>query len=98
MKSLDQIQQENGQWSTQTFPTQNLIGKLHHLKEEVDELLKAPKDPMEYADAFILLLDAARLANISGTGLLMAVERKMAINRTRRWSAPDKNGVQKHIE
>lgn len=81
---------------------------LMHLEEEYDELTEAFSNvgfPLldtevedvayEAADMVILLF---RLAHICGFDLLQAVERKMEVNRTRVWGAPDERGLIRHVE
>ena len=45
----------------------------------------------------ILLLDAAKKAGISGTGLIRIGFIKLALNKKRKWGKPDKDGVIEHI-
>ena len=73
------------------------VAKLHHLAEEVQELIEEPEDRMEWADCMILLIDAAAKAGMSMDDLYSAVEDKMKINKKRKWGEPDENGVVKHI-
>ena len=91
------LQHEIGEWSEATFDDPGPAPKLHHLKAEVDELLAAPFDRIEYADCLILLLDAARKAGISGDELLEAAYHKLQVNKRRIWGEPDENGVVQHI-
>lgn len=52
-------------WSDDTFgkpDTRSPEGPLNHLKEEADEAIAKPEDISEFADIFILLVDALRLS------------------------------------
>ncbi|OHB92589.1 MAG: hypothetical protein A2Z57_03355 [Planctomycetes bacterium RIFCSPHIGHO2_12_39_6] len=53
---------------------------------------------MEYADCFMLLIDSAAHFPIGTGALLNAVEKKLEINKKRKWGEPDKNGVVEHIK
>ena len=80
------------------FPTATTESKLKHLNSEVAELLASPYDRMEYADCFMLLIGAADKARIDYNMLLAAIEKKLAINKKRKWGKPNKNGVINHIK
>ena len=108
MNELQTLINEIGQWSESTFSHQNSISKLHHLQKEVAELInaigQAPSEPdkndtvhLEFADCFILLLDAARKEGLSAKDILTAIVEKMEINKARKWGKPDENGVMEHI-
>ena len=58
---IQRFQDEQGVWSDAIFGEQaSPRGKLAHLEREIKELVEQPYDRMEYADCFILLLDAYR--------------------------------------
>ena len=108
MNDLQKLINEIGQWSESTFSHQNSISKLHHLQKEVAELIHAiemePSEPekkseayLEFADCFILLLDAARKHGFTANDILSAIIEKMEINKARKWGQPDVNGVVEHI-
>lgn len=61
------------------------IGPLRHLLKEVVEALAAPRDISEYADCFLLVLDAADRAGFTLGDLLDAANSKLAINEQRKW-------------
>ena len=78
---------------------------IHHLVEEVQELLDALKneeDPeMEFADCFLLLIDAFRMHygnDVDMQKLIDAASKKLDICFQRKWGEPDKNGVVRHIK
>lgn len=89
---------EMAQWTDATFGLQEVNAKLLHLKKEVEELLAAPTDRLEYADAFILLVTAAKTVGMNYSDLLDAVREKFEICKKRNWGSPDKDGVVHHIE
>jgi NTP pyrophosphatase (non-canonical NTP hydrolase) len=96
---LLKFQKIHGIWSDKTFgSTRSPKVPLFHLKKEVEEVLSAPTDPEEYADCFILLLDAARLANIPMQTIFEEMKKKFEKNKSRRWGKPDENGVSEHIK
>lgn len=93
-----------GDWAAETFPSQTAVGKLCHLSEEIQELIEALESgeteaiESEYADCAILLMDVARTAGMDAAQVDRAIERKMDVNRSRKWGKPDSNGVCHHIK
>lgn len=92
-------------WQKETFPTSTEVSKLLHLEEELSELMEEAKSSkpsfhnkrMEYADCFFLLYGAAEKSGLTYEDICVAINQKYEINKTRNWSAPDKNGVSKHV-
>ena len=95
---LQSFQISQGKWSDDTFgkdvPPR---AKIAHLIKEVDELYRSPYDIEEYADCFILILDAARKAGYDVSDITSAMWDKLEVNRQRKWGKPDENGVVEHI-
>ncbi len=95
----DEFQEDAQVWARQTFPDQTISGKFAHLMDELVEIVEAPDDRSEWADAVILLLDAAALAGHTAEELLDAAIEKMVINRKRNWGEADERGVViKHLD
>lgn len=92
----------HAKWSQEQFGSDENVGPtgaLYHLLEEVEEeLIPAPDDITEYADAFLLLLDALRRAGYTFDDLLRASMDKIEVNKNREWAGPDENGVSRHIK
>lgn len=102
---LDDLEKYNEFWqryfefSSKTFGTpaeRGCLGPLHHLKEEIQELILSPNDTMEWADCYLLLMDAARRNGFNTNDLLRFAEAKLTINQTRVWKKTE-NEVFKHI-
>lgn len=94
---LDKFVVEQGKWADATFggAGRGITGTLTKLKQEVDEILAAPDDRLEWADALMLLLDAARRQGMMPSDLLVACREKQAINFSRAWEkGPD--GLWRH--
>lgn len=89
-----QFQEEVSTWAAETFPHQTPQSKIAHLRKEIEELAEAPDDGEEMADCFILLLN---LAEMAGVNLMAEAQRKMGINRNRKWDEPDADGVCHHV-
>lgn len=95
-------------WSSQQFPTlegtRGIIAKLSHLKEEVTELQVAVDNGNkkeindEIADCFMLLFDVAHNLKITENDIIKFSRVKLGINKDRKWSNPDNNGVIHHIK
>lgn len=94
--------------SSQQFPTlvgiRGIIAKLSHLKEEVTELQVAVDNGDkkeindEIADCFMLLFDVAHDLKITENDIIKFSRVKLGINKDRKWSNPDNNGVIHHIK
>ena len=96
---FQKLQDELGQWADKTFGPRTPISLLHHLKEEVIELMETPHDESEWADCLTLLIDSYRLQTGKTTDhLLDACFEKLEINKNRTWQEPDENGVCRHIK
>ena len=92
------LQDDIHEFTSKTFGSSTISSKMHHLKEEIEEVISDPQDRLEWADCLILLLDAARIAGFNTQNLLDAANDKMAINKKRKWGKADKNGVVKHVD
>lgn len=92
--SLDALARDIRTWQAATFPTGTVESAAEHLRREVAELLENPGHREEQADVFHLLVQLSRL---SGNDLAADVAWKFAINRARKWQAPDAAGVVEHV-
>lgn len=98
MSRFQQMQNELGQWADATFGDRTPQSLLRHLEHEIEEVCENPKDELEWADCLTLLVDAYRLATGHNTEhLLDACFEKIAINKQRKWSPPNEDGVCFHI-
>jgi len=92
---------DQSKWSQETFGSDEVrgpIGPLKHLEQEAKEAQEAPNDIEEYADCFLLLLDATRRAGFTFRELLKASEEKLEVCKSRKWGAPeDTNEPWHHI-
>lgn len=107
MQEVQAFMTDTHEWAENTFGKgRSPVPTLHHLSIEVDELIEAltAENPeaynieMEFADCFILILNAASLYGMTFQDLMNAAIYKMAINKKRVWGKPDGNGVVEHIE
>lgn len=97
---LAELAHDQAEWSQATFgkdAERGPLGALRHLEKEARETQEAPQDSEEYADCFLLILDAARRAGISPVQLIEAAQRKMAINRARTWPKPVDDNPVEHV-
>jgi hypothetical protein len=73
-------------WSLDTFgPGERTAGVCAHLRKEITEAERDPRDAREWADILLLAFDGAGRVGIDGAALIAAVRAKDAENRTRRW-------------
>jgi hypothetical protein len=107
MKDLQKLMNDIREWSNSTFGAdkQRTIPLLHHLVKEVPEAIEACKEEgepfhgyYEFADCFMLLLDAANHFGMTAEDLMFYTSRKLEVNKTRKWGAPDENGVIEHVD
>lgn len=82
----------NREWTDQTFRGSCAISALRHLQQEVSETIASiscnderDKTSIEFADMYLLLLNAAHHVGISFKELHGKGIEKMNINRQRRW-------------
>lgn len=89
-----------GEWSDATFGSgRNPLPALHHLAEEVGELIdEDARDWKEWADCWMLLMDATRRAGVDAQKMQEWVLEKLEINKKRKWGTPDRNGVVHHLK
>ena len=88
-------------WSQETFGNdeeRGPIGALKHLRKEIDEIIEAPDDRWEYADAFTLIVDAARRAGVPFIMLLNTAIQKLEINKQRDWPKPNPDDPTEPVE
>lgn len=105
MRELQKLMDDISEWSDNTFGDyERTIPILHHLKKEVPELIEAIEKEgtissalFEFADCFMLLLDAAHHHGYTADDILFATMEKLKINKKRKWGKPDENGVVEHI-
>lgn len=101
-RSLRRFWLNQKEWSERVFgasPARGPDGALKHLKREVQEAMKKPKDLIEYADMMHLVFDACRRAGYNYDDLVDACYAKLALNvKGRTWGKPDAEGVCEHVE
>ena len=93
--NIDQLADIVFRWADRQFPDRDPQQCWEKLKEEVDELFKAPQDGKEYADVFILLLD---LAALNGVALETEILTKLEINRMSTWERDETTGTMRRIK
>ena len=107
MEELQKLMDDIREWSDATFGEgQRTIPILYHLIKEVPEAIEACKKfpeknsvgYWEFADCFMLILDAANHYGMDADHLIGFVKAKLEINKTRKWGNPDENGVVEHIK
>lgn len=102
MSDLQKLYQEFSDWSQKTFQSDSErgpTGPINHLKKEIEELAANPTDRMEYADCFLLLVDAYRRAGLGDiSSLIKDVRAKFEICKERKWGEINKDGFYQHIK
>lgn len=87
-------------WSQATFgpdSERNHIGPLKHLAKEAVEAQVEPADPVEIADCLFLVFDAARRAGMTLGDLITECEKKLEINKARKWGTPKPGEPVEHM-
>jgi NTP pyrophosphatase (non-canonical NTP hydrolase) len=113
MKKIQYFMDDVHQWADSTFGhDRKVTAALHHLKQEVPELIDAiektgitkrpengnPEIEFEFADCFILILNAASKYGLTADQLMEIAQKKLQICKERKWGKPDENGVVNHIK
>ena len=91
-----EIFQRMTDWAEMNFPHRTNHSILTHLRRELDEIEADPNNTEEWADAFLLFMHGLRERGFDIHILLIALEKKFAINQAREWGEPDEHGVVEH--
>jgi len=95
---FQELQINIANWSNATFgPGQRTEGMIAHLLKEVQELHEEPNDLEEYADCLMLLIDAAYSVGFDMKKLLKATQKKLEINKKRKWGPQNQDGSIEHV-
>ena len=90
-------------WSELQFGTRGVRGcegPLKHLQKEVAEALSETdpeKRKMEIVDCLFLVIDASYRAGMDLETLLTLAEKKLEINRNRKWAKNTPDGAVEHV-
>jgi NTP pyrophosphatase (non-canonical NTP hydrolase) len=112
-RDLQIIADDLKEWSDKTFGERmSSISMAFHLQQETEELVNSLRDYyyspnpneklkedvyFEFADCFMLLIDAASHFPMDMNTLIEYTKRKLEINKRRKWGEPDENGVVNHL-
>jgi hypothetical protein len=96
-EKLDCLQKALYEWASNQFKDQPVSGKFAHLRKEVNELESDQKDVMEYADCYMLLMDIASNNGVLLSDIHAAAERKLEINKKRKWGKQSEDGSVEHV-
>lgn len=87
--NIIELENERLEWSLKTFPEATATSSLFKLAEEAAEIAadieNGKREPEEYADALMCLLDSAGRQGISVQEILIAYRSKLDINKQRKW-------------
>jgi len=98
MSRIQKLQDAVGEWADATFgPGEHNDRQVDHLIEELGEIKSDPSDELEFADGLILYIDLMRRNGHSITDIIEAAERKLNINKARKWERHE-NGLIKHVQ
>jgi hypothetical protein len=92
-RGFNRLVDEIGKWQDATFPHATPASVAAHLRREAIELENHPENAEEIADIMFLCIGAARALKVNLSEILAL---KFAINKARRWKAPDHEGVCEH--
>lgn len=94
LENIEKFCKDRSEFSYKTFGTKEERGPqgpLEHLLQEVNEVIAEPTDRMEYADCFLLLVDAYNRAGLGDLlELIKDANDKLEINKNRKLK---KNGL-----
>lgn len=95
--TLAELRDRHADWSQRQFGDVSAVGPAKHLSKEALEVAAAPHDPIEHADCWMLIWDMQRRAGISDAMLADAIRRKLDINMSRPWPAPQEGQPVEHV-
>lgn len=106
---IQRFANKNRKWTDETFGKLTSTAALHHLQKEVGETIKAIEDEpslifgrdqtvFEFADMYLLLLNAMHKHNFTFKQMHEAAELKMDANRERKWGKANEKGFVEHIK
>lgn len=98
-KETERLWDELSEWSQKTFGSdeeRGPIGPLKHLILEAEEAIESGERD-EYADCFILILDAARRAGFTCSGLIDEALRKLSVCKIRTYPRPPVDEPAHHV-
>jgi len=88
-------------WSLKTFPEATPLSSLNHLKSEIREIQESIEDGKpdvkEFADAQMLLFDAAGRCGIGVQDIFDAFREKLEENKARTWEQ-NEDGFYGHVK
>lgn len=99
-RRLEQLVIQHAAWSQATFGTDKVRGPegpIEHLIEEIHELQLHPRSLREYADVFLLLLDALRRSQYTIMQLIYVSEEKLKENQAREWPPIDPANMRRKV-
>jgi len=104
--NLNELKYKAGKVSDETFGRGNPVtAPMLKLVEEIAEVIECinkGEDPqVEFADCFLLLVDAYRKYygdDVDMQTLIDVSSEKLDVVAKRKWGKPDENGVYKHIK
>lgn len=94
---FEELEKQRFEWASKTFKGCTAQGALEHLKDEIKEIEAEPTDPIEYADALMLLFDAAGRSGVTVKDIFIAFRDKHQVNLTREWKQ-NANGSYYHVK
>jgi len=107
MKRLQILMDDIQEWTGKTFGEgpDRIVPNLKHLQKEVPELIEAIETGTmdhiiraEFADCFILLLQASTRYGLKAEDIESICNAKMIVNKGRAWGKPDADGLVEHID
>lgn len=94
-EGISELQRDIVAWADDVFPDRTPSSGFLKLFEEIGEVLCSPRDPLEWADVFIMLFDLAHHHGVDD--LQTAIKLKMEQNRARKWTASE-TGTMQHTD
>lgn len=102
-EGIKQLLEQQKEFSSKTFGEIPFTAPLHHLLKEIKEVLDESESGAaltEFADCFLLLLDAywRRFPYWNTDQLVSAAFNKLEVNKKRKWGKSDANGTFQHLQ
>lgn len=86
MRSFDILQERASEWAEQTFGSTSLEHKFARVQDEMVEIVAKPDDVVEWSDALLIFLHAAKAQGITANDIMNAGFEKLEVLKRRKYT------------
>lgn len=85
-RSFDRLQERASEWAEQTFGPTSLEHKFARVQDEMVEIVAKPDDVVEWSDALLIFLHAAKAQGITANDIMNAGFEKLEVLKRRKYT------------